>query len=520
MPGINTSKHQEIIFLIFCIIAGFALRLYTFDQKSLWMDEIYTFNDSRYGLKDQLKYYKEKPTYFHPPLFFILTHQFYPFAKPERDLRIIPLFFGTLSIPMIYLLAKQFSASIAIPCTLSLTFMTYHISLSQDGRSYSLLMFLGVAGLYFFLKYLQTLKKHYLLVVAFFFSTLFYTGYSSIPFIVLSQILWFYGPSELRKKSTLISSLTLNGFIILFCLPWILFVAMNYKGQPFVDPAHTENPGSFLSFYYSVFHDWTPYAPLTIISIILSILFPFFSKDKKNAFILLGLFILPIGGLYLYCTSFHITHFVTSRYFISFLPTFLITLYLSLGVIEGKFERLGKFVRLRFLFTVLFIASNLVILPFYYRSEKQDYKGLVNYLKNHLREGDKIFVAPLVVMPGMLHYFGAYPEGRHYAIPLVEDLEKGTEFRMMSFTFGGKIFSMYHSKMCCTQFVDNGARLWIIVVGKWMANRARENSPCVFKGYFDGSFVNLMRFPTDASLYLFLWDPKSSEEKGIDMQIE
>ena len=146
----SNPKQKEILILLLCLLIGFALRFYTFDQKSLWLDEIYTFNDSRDGFKDQLKFYKENPTFLHPPLFFILTHLFYPFTKPERDLRIIPLIFGTLSIPMIYLLARSFSPSIALPCTLSLTFMTYHISLSQDGRSYSLLMFLGMAGLYFF----------------------------------------------------------------------------------------------------------------------------------------------------------------------------------------------------------------------------------------------------------------------------------------------------------------------------------------------------------------------------------
>jgi hypothetical protein len=48
----------------------------------------------------------------------------------------------------------------------------------------------------------------------------------------------------------------------------------------------------------------------------------------------------------------------------------------------------------------------------------------------------------------------------------------------------------------------------------------KENSPSVLKGYFDGSFLNFNKFPTDASIYLFLWDPKSPEEKGIDMPIE
>lgn len=183
---------KEIILLIFCLLLGFTLRFYRFDQKSLWWDEIYTYNDSRFGLKEQITFYKENPTFLHPPLFFLLTHLFYPFTSPERDLRLIPLIFGTLSIPMIYLLSKSFSSRIALPCTLILTVMTYHISLSQEGRSYSFIMFFGMVSLYFFMLYLKTLKKIFLLGTALSFAIMFHTSYSSIPFITFSQILWFY----------------------------------------------------------------------------------------------------------------------------------------------------------------------------------------------------------------------------------------------------------------------------------------------------------------------------------------
>jgi hypothetical protein len=61
--------------------------------------------------------------------------------------------------------------------------------------------------------------------------------------------------------------------------------------------------------------------------------------------------------------------------------------------------------------------------------------------------------------------------------------------------------------------------LWI-VSDKKNAKRFKEEVPCVFKGYFDGSFLNFNRFPTDVSMYLFLWDPNSPDEKGIDMPIE
>src|SRR3974377_1866335 len=129
----SVTTRKEVFVLILCLLIGFALRFYTFGEKSLWVDEVYTFNDSRVDLNGQIKFYKENPTFLHPPLFFVLTHLFHPFENPERDLRVIPLIFGTLSIAMMYLLARSFSPDIALPCTLSLTFMAYHISLSQDG---------------------------------------------------------------------------------------------------------------------------------------------------------------------------------------------------------------------------------------------------------------------------------------------------------------------------------------------------------------------------------------------------
>jgi hypothetical protein len=514
----NQPKQKEILILLLCLLIGFALRFYTLDRKSLWLDEIYTFNDSRDNLQGQLKYYKENPTYLHPPLFFILTHLFYPFTKPERDLRIIPLIFGSLSIPMFYFLSRSFSPNIALPCTLSLTFMAYHISLSQDGRSYSLLMFLGMAGLYFFLKHLETSKKRYLILVALFFASLFYTSYSSIPFIALSQILWFYRVSEDHKKPTLSSLFILNGLIFLLCISWVLFVALNFKGQPMMDPYQARVPISFVGTIYGILHDWVPHLPLIITSVILLILFPFFSKHKKNAIVLLTTFVLPIGGLYLFCKLLNVNHFITSRYFINFLPIFLIALYLSLGAIQDKFERLKGVMRLSVLFVILFMASNLVILPFYYSSEKQDFRGLVNYLKAQLRDGDKIFDFEMGYVPGILHYFGIYPEGRQYLIPFSRISEKEIELRK-SFIYKNKKYTIYCSKTCCHQYIADGSRLWI-VTGRDTAKVIKKNLPCVVKGYFDGSFLNFNRFPTDASMYLFLLNPVSPNEKGIDIPIE
>lgn len=502
---------KEIFIVLLCLLVGFALRFYAFDQKSLWVDEVYTFNDSRDNLQGQFKFYKENPTFLHPPLFFILTHQFYPFSKPERDLRILPLVFGALSIPLFYLLARQFSSAIALPCTISLALMTYHISLSQDGRSYSLLLFLGMTGLYFLLKYLQTSKMAYLPLVAIFFAILFHTSYSSIPFIFFSQILWFYRPDEESKKPTLSSFFILNGLVFLFCLPWILFLTLNYKGQPVMDSAHTEGMGSLFHIFHGIFHDWAPHTPLTILAVLLLIFFPFVFKNKGNALVLLAAFILPISGLFLYCKLFNLKHFITSRYFINFLPFFLVTLFLSVDAFESNLEKLSKYLRPKLLFLILMIASNLIILPLYYRSEKQDFKGLVNYIKNHLQEGDKIIVGATAFFSPILHYFGAHPTGRHQLLSRVKVSDEEIEYRK-PFNYQTINATVIYSKSHWFQYFSDGSRLWI-VSDETNAKRFKKEGLCVLKGYFDGSFLNINRFPTDVSMFLFLWDPQSHDEK-------
>jgi hypothetical protein len=516
---VTKLERKEIVILIFCLLLGFLLRFYTFDHKSLWIDEIHTYNESRDNLEGQIKYYKQNPTSLHPPFFFILTHLFYPFNKPERDLRIIPLIFGTVSILMIYYLAKSFSPGIAFPCAFTLTFMTYHIYFSQDGRPYAFLMCLGMVSIFFFMKYLKTLNKRYLVLVAFFFAVLFHTSYSSVLFIALSQILWFYNAREKQRRFDPYSFLILNGTVLILCLPWILFLLSNYKGQPFMDPLTIQDIGSFPNVVYGVLNDWVPYIPLTSVSLALLVLFPFFSKEKINSLILLSLFILPIGGLYLYCKLFNITQFITSRYFINFIPLFFITLYLSLDVIGLRFERLNRIIRPKFLFLILFIGSNLITLPLYYQAEKQDFRGLVNYLNTELRDGDRIIVGTFTYIPGILHYFKVYPENRHYSIPYSWKIP-GKEFEFkVSLISQGRHFEIYHSNIPYHRYIADGRRLWIIV-GKEAAKTFDQSNSATLMGHFDGRFSLFRRFPSDASMYLFRWDPAFSDSKNLIKRIK
>lgn len=515
---LNGIKRKDLLILGLSLLIGFTLRFYTFDQKSLWLDEIHTFKDSGDGVAGRLQFYQHEPTYLHPPLFFVLTHFFHPFPKPERNLRIFPLIFGSLSIPLFFFLSRFFSRPIAPYCALSLAFMTYHISLSQDGRSYSMVMFLGMVSLFLLMNHLKTSKKGTLFLVAVCYALLFYTSYSSILFIAFSQILWLYKTDPEVKPLHFSSFLLLNSFFLLLCLPWILFLGLHYRKQPFMNPLEVTGTGSLGGILYWMLQDWFPFMPLLIASAILLILFPLISVKKRNPLLLLATLLLPVTTLYLFCKGFHIAHFVSSKYFISFLPLFIISLYLSLEALEVKFEKLSRWTRLKPLFLILLIASNLTMLPLYYRSEKQDFRGLVTYLKSHLREGDKIFIGSIGYIPGILHYFEAYPKNRHHIFGFRRSSDKETELRM-NFVYKTRMFTIYQSKTCCAQYVADGSRLWVIV-GKDFAEEVKKKLPFALKAYFDGSFANFGRFPTDESIYLFYWDPTSPNDKGIDIPIK
>jgi hypothetical protein len=186
--------------------------------------------------------------------------------------------------------------------------------------------------------------------------------------------------------------------------------------------------------------------------------------------------------------------------------------------LEDKLPRAKRFSRFKMLFVLLFIASNLMILPLYYRSEKQDFRNLVTFLKTQLQEGDKIIDLERMGTLGMLHYFGADPGGRHFILDFMKVTGKEIEYRK-SFLYGKKTFSIYHSTKCCSQYANDGSRIWI-VASKWGARRIKDELPYVLKGYFDASFSNVVRFPSDASIYLFFWNPKSPNEKGLRMPVE
>ena len=252
------------------------------------------------------------------------------------------------------------------------------------------------------------------------------------------------------------------------------------------------------------------------------LLFPFITDNKKKAWALLSVFLSPHSWDFIcFAEIFNISHFITSRYFITFLPLFLVTLYLSIEAIEKKIH---LFQEISYAFSGSFSFYSSLRTSSFFPSitdpKSRTSEVWLDTFSRHLRKGDIIYLGGTFFYPGIFHYFGIFPKDRHYELTTYQNPQVEMEFVMTSLSYKNVTIPVYYSKRCCSQYVVDGNRLWIVVGGKRAALEIMKDSPAVLKGYFDGSFVNFNRFPTDASIYLFLWDPKSPEEKGIDMPIE
>lgn len=120
------------------LLLSLFLRLPALNQ-SFWMDEA-----AQAVLSTKPIFAINYAADFQPPLFYILTHFWLSLGiRAEWFLRLLPVFFGILTIIVLYIfLKKLFDKKIALLASAFLATAPYHIYYSQEFRMYSFLTFL------------------------------------------------------------------------------------------------------------------------------------------------------------------------------------------------------------------------------------------------------------------------------------------------------------------------------------------------------------------------------------------
>jgi len=198
------------------------LRFQGLGRDSLWLDEAWSFMQARLPLGELLQTVARN---VHPPLYYLLLHGVLTFGDSEAVLRWPSALFGTLSIPLLYLLGRAwFSGSVGVLAALLLAISPVHLWHSQDAKMYTLLTFEGLLAWHLFARLLEGPRRSiwvgYLLVSEAILFTHYYGALLLLPQTGLVALLRHRGEVE---RSFLARWLLAQAALILLFLPWAAF---------------------------------------------------------------------------------------------------------------------------------------------------------------------------------------------------------------------------------------------------------------------------------------------------------
>jgi mannosyltransferase len=152
MELLTTLLRRNRAILAGIVIAAAVLRLYALGRESLWLDESFTV---LYASESFQSIWLHWSTDVHPPLFYWLEHvALYLFGNSEWAVRILPAVTGIATVPIMYLIGKEFrDEGTGLVCAGLLAVSNFHLYYSQEGRMYSLLLFFVSVAFYAWLRW-------------------------------------------------------------------------------------------------------------------------------------------------------------------------------------------------------------------------------------------------------------------------------------------------------------------------------------------------------------------------------
>ncbi len=204
-----SDQNVHLGWVLFCLLAilagGAVLRLVQISSESLWLDEATSVLVSE---SNSAEFWSRMGRETNPPLHYVMLRCWISICgDSELAVRIPSAAFGVLSLLMIYLVGRRlFGDGVGLISALVMAASSLHISYSQEARGYSMMVFLGLASYYFFIRYLESGRARDMVAASLTNVFLLYTHvYGS--FIVASEAIFsLYLRARLRARQARIGT--------------------------------------------------------------------------------------------------------------------------------------------------------------------------------------------------------------------------------------------------------------------------------------------------------------------------
>ena len=375
------SEKGFILFIIICFISLF-LRLYQINFEDYWFDEQASFwvSDPYLSYSDTLErsYDLDKGT--HVIFNIILKNFFHIFSYEPQYGRLLPLFFGFISILLISYLALQLQKGrsyllVAFLCSINF----YLISYSQELRSYSLIFLLSLLSIIFFYKIIENEirlnKKIFSYFLYILFSLLGVCIHIFFFIIIISQASYLFLNYYFEKKKIIIPFFCILCVIVLYYIFMFDALLMQLNIDDFW--IQQIKPDFFLNFYFSRFFGSRIMGTIYLLVLAYLIfsnrkkIFCFYDKNFLLILIMFYSYFLPISY------SFLKQPILTDRYIIFVLvPIFILISNLTLSLQNNKIKFL-----ILFLLCTTSLANNYIEI-FERKISKPQFNDTFKYIGN------------------------------------------------------------------------------------------------------------------------------------------
>jgi mannosyltransferase len=396
----NILCNSRYVQLLLCLtVFGLLLRFYHLGFNSLWLDEASTYTFASMSLPGIWQ--ATAGGEFNPPLFYWMEHVMLSLGNNETILRFIPALLGGLTIPLVYLVGKEFvDRNVGIIAAAACAFSPFLIYYSQEARAYSVMLFFVVFGMVFFLSALKTGSIKDWLLFGVFSALAFWSHFYALVIIgALALYALVVKYPSLRKDIGSIKPMLIAGVaFVALCLPLILVTIQLFAKRTASAPTYGIQGIGIIIETFRQISGFSDIALVLFLILFIVGICQVFLIDKNKGLFLVSLTVLTF--VISYFLSYKIP--MQPRYLIFLAPVFFIGVALAYKPVWNIFRHQGVVYALMVL---VVIVGTPVLVNMYSGYTKEDWRGFSGQVQQATQPGDFVVVIPAYITQPLNYYY-------------------------------------------------------------------------------------------------------------------
>jgi 4-amino-4-deoxy-L-arabinose transferase-like glycosyltransferase len=392
------SKYLQLLLVITAI--GCFLRFYNLGFNSLWLDEASTLTFATAGSFWDI-WTLTVTIEPNPPLFHWIEYIMLSFGNSEFVLRFAPAVIGTLTIPVIYFIGKEFiDENGGLISAAAFAISPFLILYSQEARAYSLLLFFIALSTLFYLYALKSSGYKWWIAFALASSLAFWTHFYTVIFLA-ALIIYTLAIYKLKYiKELIISGIILAISVLPLGIISIPVLLASKSGGP------TFGVQGFAVIQETLVQllGFNILSAMILITLFLIGLTTLFIKEKEN------------GILLIWILAFTFIASIVLSFKIPMVPRYLI--FLDIVLVLGIAYSYKLFYSLSqnkiIIYAMIFIIAILsapFLMSYYSGYSKDDWRGFSKTLSSTTQPGDSIVIVPGYMYQPLNYYYSNATDG-------------------------------------------------------------------------------------------------------------